>query len=308
MVDLFGKKKLEDRVMELEAALTELERSRTDLAHTLEKRDEKIRRLTSAYQECNLALKSAQKKAPLDREDGPGEASGVREERAALRADRIAPREMEAIMTRLKECRCAEDDLLSAYLADARGLPLELESAAQAIKSERGVVALRYPQLFTWLIVPPFPVQESISNLGDVFLLDPLSRMMEIPVLVISAHAGDTFLGIAYSHKGFEVQEFVESPVKEKHSKGGWSQKRFERLREEDIRHHIDEVLQRLLDLSARYDSVVSYAVLAGDASLIREITPAIHRPVIGRRLGRHDAARLDRLLDEIYGFALYRF
>ena len=62
--------------------------------------------------------------------------------------------------------------------------------------------------------------------------------MLEIPVLVISAHAGDTLIGIALSSGRFEVQEAVKSQVKEKHSKGGWSQKRFERLRDEDIRNH----------------------------------------------------------------------
>ena len=63
MVDLFGKKKLEDRVMELEAAKASLEHEKEEFVRTLEKREEKIRKLTSANQEANLALKAAEQKA-----------------------------------------------------------------------------------------------------------------------------------------------------------------------------------------------------------------------------------------------------
>jgi len=103
------------------------------------------------------------------------------------------------------------------------------------------------------------------------------------------------------------VQEFVQSQVKEKHSKGGWSQKRFERLREEDIKNHIDEVLQKLSELAAKYGSVVRYAVLGGDQSMIKQIAPAVTLPIVERRLERHDEKRLDKLLDEVYGFTIYR-
>ena len=51
------------------------------------------------------------------------------------------------------------------------------------------------------------------------------------------------------SREGFEVKELVETQVKEKHSKGGWSQKRFERLREEDIKNHLDAVQEKLAQL-----------------------------------------------------------
>ncbi len=59
MVDLFGKKKLEDRILELEAARAKLEREKEELMRTLEKREEKIRKLASANQEANLALKAS---------------------------------------------------------------------------------------------------------------------------------------------------------------------------------------------------------------------------------------------------------
>jgi hypothetical protein len=52
---------------------------------------------------------------------------------------------------------------------------------------------------------------------------------------------------------------------------------------------------------------VVKYAVLGGDLSLMKQIAPALGLPVVERRLDRHDEKRLDRLLDEVYGFKCYR-
>jgi len=311
VVDLFGKKKLEDRILELESSLKDLESDREELARTLEKREEKIRKLNAANQECNLALKDAEKRAAASATSsgfGEPDANAKRSEKSPqTRASKTGPRELERLVKRLKECRTGEDDLLTAYLPDGRDLVPEAREAAQAARSQRGWIVLKYPQLFTMLLVPPFPVRESLSAPGEVFTLAPLQEMMETPVLVVSAHAGDTFLGVAYGPGGFEVQEFVQSQVKEKHSKGGWSQKRFERLREEDIKNHIDEVLQKLSELAAKYGSVVRYAVLGGDQSMIKQIAPAVTLPIVERRLERHDEKRLDKLLDEVYGFTIYR-
>jgi predicted RNase H-like nuclease (RuvC/YqgF family) len=109
------------------------------------------------------------------------------------------------------------------------------------------------------------------------------------------------------SREGFEVKELVESQVKEKHSKGGWSQKRFERLREEDIKNHVDAALEKLSVLLGKYGTIAKYAVLGGDESLIRQIAPSVSLPVIERRLEPHDEKELDLLLEEVYGFTCYR-
>jgi len=306
LVDLFGKKKLEDRIQELESGITELESEKNELLQTLEKREDKIRKLTSANQEANLALKAAmQRAAAASNASLPGPAGG---EENKLPGTRWVPREMEKLMKRLESCRSPEDDLLTAYGApDEAALPSEVNRTVLSIKSERGRIIFRYPQLFTLILVPPFPILENFSLEGSVFSLDALREMMETPVLVVSAHAGDTFLGVALGKEGFEVRDFVESQVKEKHSKGGWSQKRFERLREEDIQNHIEAVLEKLSDLKKKYGSVVRFVVLGGDAALLKQIAPAVGLPVVERRLERHDERRLDKLLDEVYGFMCYR-
>lgn len=221
---------------------------------------------------------------------------------------KLVPREIRKILKRLEACRSPEDDFLSAYLPDSMSLPQEAAKLARKVDSRRGWIVLDAPWLFTLLLVPPFPVRESSSGKGSAFQLEPLREMMETPALVVSAHAGDTFLGVSFGKDAFEVQEFVESQVKEKHSKGGWSQKRFERLREEDIKNHVEAVLLKLTALKGKYGSVVRFAVLGGDAGILKQIAPAIGGlPVVERRLERHNERRLDKLLDEVYGFTCYR-
>ncbi|MDM7913329.1 MAG: Vms1/Ankzf1 family peptidyl-tRNA hydrolase [Methanotrichaceae archaeon] len=307
LVDLFGKKKLDDRIRELEASLLEAQKKTEELLATLEKRDEKIKKLTSAYQEANVALKAAEQRTASAQAKPEAEKC----EELKPQGTKLSPREFERLARRLLILRSPEDDLLTAYISNhaalPSGLPPEAKKLIGALGSERGWAVLHCPQLFTLILKPPLPLTESSISVSGVFQLDLLKEMMETPVLVISAHAGDTFLGVSLNIEGFEAKELVESQVKEKHSKGGWSQKRFERLREEDIKKHVENVIETLGKMKRMYGSVVKLAVLGGDPVLLKQIAPAVGLPVVERRLERHDEKRLDRLRDEVYGFTCYR-
>ena len=207
MVDLFGKKKLDDRILELQAALAKLEGEKEELLRTLEKREEKIRRLSSANQEANLALKAAEQKAAASL-SAPAQAAVERcDEEQKPKAKKLSLREMDLLMERLKACRSPRDDLLVAFypgpVPEDAALPPQIKKAAATIKSQRGGIILHSPQLFSLQLIPPFPIQESLSREGSAFALDLLEEMMDTPVLVVSAHAGETFLGVALSREGF---------------------------------------------------------------------------------------------------------
>ncbi len=309
MVDLFGKKKLDDRILELQAALAKLEDEKEELLRTLEKRDEKMRKLSSANQEANLALKAAEQKAAALTTPTPTAMERCEEQKPKAR--KLSLREMDLLMERLKACRSPKDDLLVAFypglVPEDDTLPSQIKKAASAIKSQRGGIILHSPQLFSLQLIPPFPIQESYSREGSIFALDSLEEMMDTPVLVVSAHAGETFLGVALSREGFEAEEQVDSSVMGKHSKGGWSQKRFERLREEDIKSHLDMVQEKLAEMMGKYKTLLKYAVLSGEESLIRQFAPGIGLPVIERRLERHEERKTKELLEEVYGFTCYR-
>ena len=78
-------------------------------------------------------------------------------------------------------------------------------------------------------------------------------------------------------------------------------------LREEDIKGHVDLVNEKLAELMGKYKTLLKYAVLSGEESLVRQIAPGIGLPVVQRRLERHDERNIKGLLDEVYGLVCYR-
>jgi hypothetical protein len=288
LVDLFGTKKYIDRIGELELLVSKLTEDKLEQASQIEKREEKIRKLTSAYQEANLALKAAEKKASSSSAI-PQKADEETKISQTVSGLRLRPTEVEKLLERLDDIRSPEDDLLTAYLKSPTDLPPEAEKLAGSIKSDRGMAVLYCPFIFTLALVPPLPVTQSPPTFGSAFQLDQLRDFMETPVLVISAHAGDTFIGLALTKSDFEIQE------------------RFERLREEDIRNHADAVVQKLGEMAVRFRSIARYAVIGGDPALLRMVLPTLDLPVVERKLERHDERRPDKLLDEVYSFYCYR-
>ena len=310
-MDLFGKKKLEERIQELEVELVRLEGEREDLLRTLEKRDERIRTLSAAIQEANLALKAAKQRASARASPAPSDAAGESPEEQKPKARRLGLRDMDFLLEKLHAIRSPREDLLVAYypgpIPEDPAIPQPLKRAASAINSRRGGIILHCPQLFSLLLIPPFPIKESQSHEGGKFSLNTIREMMEEPVLLVSAHAGDTFLGVSFCRDKFEAEELVQSSVMGRHSKGGWSQKRFERLREEDVKAHVDLVTEKLQAMLGRYKPLLHYAVISGEESLVRQIASFVDLPLVERRLSRIDSRETNLLLDEVYGFVCYR-
>ena len=308
MVDLFGKKKYEEQISELESRVISLSKDKDDLTHNLEKREETIRRLRSSYQEAVLAKRAAEQKAISIEAMSAISCEEPQKPKDPMHlGQKMRPMELERLLKKLQSIISPDDDLLSAYQNNPSGLPHELANLVESIRSDRIMAILHCPQIFSLILVPQLPLEDNPLIMGSTFHLDPLREILETPVLVISAHAGDTFLGFSLTSNGFEMQKIVESQIKEKHSKGGWSQKRFERLREEEIRSHADSVLRALNEMSGRCRSIAKYAVLSGDPALVKMILPSVDLPIVERRLEKHDSERPDKMLDDIYAFTCYR-
>jgi hypothetical protein len=314
LVDLLGKRKLEEEIERLRARVNDLEEENGSLSLQIERREEKIRKLTSAQQETSLALKAAEQRIAAAQERDAGE--GAREEAATKERSPdfcrvLKPKEMERLLERLDAVRSPREDLLSAYIASgsnaAQSLPPEVADLVWRADSDRGVAVFSDPLLFTIALVPPFPLKKDEVRWAGSFQTGPLREMLDTPVLVVAAHAGETFLGVALGREGFAEHAVVKSTVKEKHTKGGWSQKRFERLRVEDIRQHADLVVEKLPQILEGYRSIPARAVVSGDPALVKLIAPAIDLPILEAKIGRFDRKKPDELLEEVYGFLCLR-
>jgi len=323
LVDLLGKKKLEEEIDRLRSRVGDLEEEKGSLQLQIERRDDKIRKLTSASQETSLALKAAEQRiaALQARGAGEGEGEGARErEETATEGGgqsqgsspprALKPRELERLLERLDAVRSPQGDLLSAYAARGSalvGLSPEVADLVKRAGPDRGVAVFSDPFLFTIALVPPFPIKKDEMTVAGSFKTEPLREILDTPVLVVAAHAGETFLGVALGREGFAEHAVVRSTVKEKHTKGGWSQKRFERLREEDIRQHADLVVERLPQVLEGYRSIPTFAVVSGDPALVKLIAPTLDMPILEAKIGRFDRKKPDEILEEVYGFVILR-
>ena len=306
MIDLLGKRKLEEEIEELKRKIGELEKGRDILLQTVDKREAKIKKLTYAHQEVSRTLRAAEQKISSLQARVLAEKTGEKTGTVKARSHHLRPADLERLLDKLSTLRSSQEDLVTAYLRkETDVLPREARDLADGIKGDRGLVILHCPLLFTLALVPPFPVKEAMTDEGRSFELDPLREMLETSVLVISVHAGETLLGIALGSKELAERVVVRSTVKEKHSKGGWSQKRFERLRKEDIRQHADLVVDRLLPLVESYRPHLHYAVMSGEPMLTKLIRPALDLPVVETKMARFGGKRADQVLDEVYGFVL---
>ncbi|HII06457.1 MAG TPA: hypothetical protein HA349_03840 [Methanotrichaceae archaeon] len=312
MVDLLGKKKLEEEIERLRSRVKELEEMNGSLSLQIERREDKIRKLTSASQETSLALKAAEQKIATvqERDEGKGEMrETAAKERSCSRI--LKPKEIEHLLDRLESCRSPRDELLTAYIASGstggEKLPPEVGDMVKRAGSDQGVAVFSDPLLFTLALVPPLPLKMDEASWAGTFRTGPLREMLDTPVLVVAAHAGETLLGVALGRDGFAEHAIVKSTVKEKHTKGGWSQKRFERLREEDIRQHADLVKEKLPQIQENYRSILAYAVVSGDPLLVKMIAPVLDLPVLEAKTGRFNRKNPDELLEEVYGFICLR-
>jgi len=288
---LFNRKELEKRIEILQARVNELESKNRVLSTRLSKQEVRTKKAVSDKQDADLALKQAEKQIEnLEHtlENQKEETQKTDEQTLTFkRAVTLTNAQSCDLLSQIGSIRARNEDLVTAYLrpnesfTDLNEFDIELEQDAkhmmQRIESPTGM-ALFYDMkrlgMVRMLMTPPFPIGESKWKLDCVFDTTPLQELLEQNQVscIVLAHAGETFIGISNREAVIDYK-VVRSSVKEKHTKGGWSQRRFERLRDEDIKHHAEKargVFEALVD---EYKNELKMVVASGEHNLIKAIT-----------------------------------
>ena len=102
-----------------------------------------------------------------------------------------------------------------------------------------------------WSVEPPQPLGQKIYWCDQTFVLDPLKDMLRekevYGLIVLDSSAAD--IGFLKGKK-ILLEKHIDSLVPGKTTKGGWSQQRYARIREEAIREHLKktgEIASRIL-------------------------------------------------------------
>jgi len=169
---------------------------------------------------------------------------------------------------------CAGASARTLYAPAGRATAAPVADAAPLLDvlgdSSTGVVVF-WGESAAMAIAPPFPLGDAATY--DGYATGPLRGLLE------RAHA----LGVVLVRLGgfsvgvYRDGRFVDSKtggrfVKNRHRKGGQSQRRFERIREGQIREHFDDVAEvvrtKLLPVAAELD----WVVLGGDRHTVQAL------------------------------------
>jgi len=290
---LLGRASLKERVSELE---DERESLRAQLEAEQERRADAVSDRQDAQERVNrLEDKIEQLEDALDRRDDADDGIEFRgvEELRGPRVDAVLDR-LESVETDPEEIMTAMvDDATSEAVRDAFGerAPLVARAApCLAVTDDAGVVSAA-------LDVPVAP--EPFATWSDGVELDrewfrPTGRY------AVALVRADLFALGEYDGRERRSVSGFRSGVKSDHSKGGFSQGRFERLRDEQIDEHLGKCRERIAEREA------DRLYLLGDAAAIDRLdVDAAATDAVGATGDPEDA--LADAVREFFSVRLYR-
>lgn len=260
---LLGRAQLKARIEELEA---ECEGLRAQAESAKESRAEAVSARQEAEREVNQREdRITELQDRLHRAEGDETEVGFRHEETA-RGGRV-----EAVADRLRSVEAGREGALTAFVPDSNAVP---EAVRETLGDRSPLVSRAAPCLVcvddagliaTTLTLPVEP--DPFSEWGDGFRLDdewlrPTGR------LCFALVRSDRFaLGVYEDGNRVELEGF-ESDVMDEHSKGGFSQDRFQRRRDNQISEHLDRVREALDSHADGADRVV----LVGERSVLGRV------------------------------------
>jgi len=300
---LLGRAELKARIEELEEDKHHLERQ---LEAESERRSDAVSDRQQAEQRVNqLENKITELQDRVDRSEADRETATDRTVRGidSLRGGRLAE-----VLNRLRSFETGPEGALSAVITDENRLPDTVDDAAGDCGPlvRRAAPTIFYTDdagLISVALRPPL-MPDSFVDWADRFRLDE-AWFRPTGTLVFGVVRADVFAVGVY--EGSERVDYAgfESNVKSDHSKGGFSQDRFERIRNEQIDDHLDEAREVLTE---KIDSVeADRVILTGEQSVVSELDD-LADSTASTDAGGKPAAALDHAFSDFWTTRVVRF
>ncbi|TAN43399.1 MAG: hypothetical protein EPN24_03475 [Candidatus Methanoperedens sp.] len=313
MLDLFKK----DEINALKAKILELEEKNSKLKLQVEKKGDITKRTLAARQEVDSELNEAKQQIrSLENEL----AKLKKETKGELNfrfSENFFKNKFYDILFLLDSIQSKTATLITIYLAKdetTANIPSDIASLIDSseraliekIDSHTGkVIFYDTDGIIKLVMLTVFPILHSKYSLERRFDLETLkNNLKRDKTLVINAHAGETFIGIVEDDV-FVEHEVVRSSVMGKHSKGGWSQKRFQSLIEEDVRHHADKVRSSLDTLLGKHRDI-EYVIAGGEGKLVRMMLEGYDYPLIMKSMDSVSTKSAEQVLREAMAVRVY--
>jgi peptide subunit release factor 1 (eRF1) len=269
--DLLGRTELKAEIEALEAELDSLE----------ERLDAEQRRRADAVTERQEAQRRANRLE--DRvEQLEDQVTRLRSGETALsyrREARLRGEQLGEVLVRLASVETGPEGALSAYVPDGHDPPAELREAF----GERGALVSRAAPclalgddagLVSVCLRPPVAPEQFIEW-GERFRVErewfqPRGRY------TLALVRSDLFAMGTYQGDERTAFHGFDSDLKSQHSKGGFSQARFERLRDEQIDQHLDRCVAALKERETDRLYVVGEQSVLGEVAQLADATDAV--------------------------------
>jgi peptide subunit release factor 1 (eRF1) len=300
---LLGRAELKERIEELEEEKHHLERQ---LEAESERRSDAVSDRQAAEQRVNrLEDKITELEDRVDRSETATETATDRSVRGteSLRGGRLAE-----ILDRLRSFETGPEGALSAAIVDEESaLPETVSKAAGDCGPlvRQAAPAVYYTDdagLVSVALRPPL-MPDGFLDWADRFRVDE-AWFRPTGSHVFAVIRADVFAVGVY--EGSERVDFAgfESEIKSDHSKGGFSQGRFERIRDDQIADHLKEARELLTD---RIDSVdPERVIVTGERSVLDELADHADHTASTDAGGKPKAA-LDHAVSDFWTTRLVR-
>lgn len=311
MFDLFKK----EEIKSLKSKIAELEEENRRLAARLGKKDEKTKKSVAIKQEVDRELNEATQKISSLEKELQKLKEGTSSELKFRFSESLTRHKLDEVLFMLDSLQSKTSTMITIYLAKdetlkniTQDIDLQIDnqsaSLIEKIESSTGK-AIFYDAdgLIRAVIIPFLPILHSDYAVGKQFNLEPLKKTLEFDkILVLNAHAGETFAGIVEADTIVE-HDIIRSSVMGKHKQGGWSQKRFQSLVEEDVRHHADKVRAALSGMIEKHKDI-QYIIAGGEGKLIKMILEGYDYPLIIKSMDA--VGSIEKVLQEATKVRIY--
>jgi len=269
--DLFGRTELKEEIEELNEEIERLEnkldaeeRRRADAVTEKQDAQRRANKMEDRIEQLEDQVKRLQ-----------AEDSGL----TYLREKTLRGKQLAEILDRLESIETGPEGTLTAFIRDGKNLPREIREIfgerAALVSRAAPCLAVGDDSGLVGACLRPAVSPDPFVEWGEQFRIErewfqPRGRytlaLVRSDLFAMGTYQGDERV----SFHGFD------SELKSQHSKGGFSQARFERLRDEQIDEHLDRCLAALKEREADPLYVVGERSILGEFMHLAEATGTV--------------------------------
>lgn len=255
---LFGSEK-EKRIEELEEKLEEKEKSLENLRKELDKEKDRAKAAITEKQRTDKELKNYKHKLE-SKEEKIKNITEKEEDQKSKRVLELSQSESKEFVNLFSTIKSDNKNLITHYTRKLDEIEdKQVKSKVKKLNSGTGFVHINDNfNIINCLIIPPLPIKNSFHR-EKKFFLEKLKENLkgtEKKLLFISLHAGKSGIGVI-KEEDFQRFKVIKSRIRNKHSKGGFSQQRFQRNRKKQIDEHLEKVIEKTKDFNEKTDLII---------------------------------------------------